>query len=145
MTRFRRAIAGSGPGGRLTRKDVLDAAAKQKLRSYYGNISEKQFRAAYAEALRVKGDSSENLIGLLERRIDALVYRAKWVSTVFAARQLVSHGHVKLNGKRVTIASIRLKVGDVVERLLPRADLPIDLRITQAKRAAVRMRQMNSS
>ncbi|MGE0564597.1 MAG: 30S ribosomal protein S4 [Pseudolabrys sp.] len=89
--------------------------AKQKLRGYYGNISERQFRGIYAEARRMKGDSGANMIGLLERRLDALVYRAKFVPTVFAARQFVSHGHVKVNGKRVTVPSYRLKVGDVVE------------------------------
>ncbi len=89
--------------------------AKQKLKGYYGNISERQFRALYAEAVRMKGDSSENLIGLLECRLATVVYRAKLVGTVFAARQFVSHGHVNVNGKRVTIPSIRLKVGDVVE------------------------------
>jgi small subunit ribosomal protein S4 len=89
--------------------------AKQKLKGYYGNISERQFRGLYEEAVRLTGDSSENLIGLLERRLATVVYRAKFVSTVFQARQFVSHGHVKVNGKRVTIPSIRLKVGDVVE------------------------------
>ena len=89
--------------------------AKQKLKGYYGNLSERQFHALYVEAVRMVGDSSENLIGLLERRLATAVYRAKWVSTVFAARQFVSHGHVKVNGKRVTIPSIRLKVGDVIE------------------------------
>ena len=89
--------------------------AKQKLRGYYGNISERQFRAIYDEAIRMKGDSGANMIGLLERRLDAVVYRAKFVPTVFAARQFVNHGHVKVNGRRVNIASYRLKVGDVVE------------------------------
>ena len=89
--------------------------AKQKLKGYYGNISEKQFRKIYAEATRLKGDTSENLIGLLEARLDALVYRAKFVPTVFAARQFVNHGHVQVNGKRVNIASYRCKVGDVIE------------------------------
>jgi small subunit ribosomal protein S4 len=89
--------------------------AKQKLRGYYGNISEKQFRGIYFEAIRLKGDSGANLIGLLERRLDAVIYRAKFVPTVFAARQFVSHGHVKVNGRRVTIPSFRCKVGDVVE------------------------------
>ena len=79
--------------------------AKQKLRGYYGNISEKQFRGIYDEAIRMKGDSGANMIGLLERRLDAVIYRAKFVPTVFAARQFVSHGHVKVNGRRVTIAS----------------------------------------
>jgi small subunit ribosomal protein S4 len=110
---------GPGQHGQRRKGKISDFGtqlrAKQKLKAYYGNISEKQFRASYAEALRLKGDSSENLIGLLERRLDAVVYRAKFAITVFAARQLVSHGHVKVNGKRVTIASIKLKVGDTIE------------------------------
>jgi small subunit ribosomal protein S4 len=89
--------------------------AKQKLKGYYGNISEKQFRGYYAEAVRLKGDSGANLIGLLERRLDAVVYRAKFVPTVFAARQFVNHGHVKVNGKKVNIASYQVKVGDLIE------------------------------
>ena len=89
--------------------------AKQKLRGYYGNISEKQFRGIYEEAIRMKGDSGAHLIGLLERRLDAMIYRAKFVPTVFAARQFVNHGHVKVNGRRVTIPSYRLKAGDQVE------------------------------
>ncbi len=89
--------------------------AKQKLKGYYGNISERQFRRYYAEAIRMRGDASANLIGLLERRLDALVYRAKFVATVFAARQFVNHGHIKINGKRVNIASYLVKVGDVIE------------------------------
>ena len=89
--------------------------AKQKLKGYYGNISEKQFRKYYAEAIRLTGDSGDNLIGLLERRLDAVVYRAKFVPTVFAARQFVNHGHIKVNGKRVNIASYQVKVGDVIE------------------------------
>jgi small subunit ribosomal protein S4 len=89
--------------------------AKQKLKGYYGNISEKQFRKIYEEASRQKGDTSQNLIGLLESRLDAIVYRAKFVPTVFAARQFVNHGHVKVNGKRVNIASFMCKPGDVVE------------------------------
>src|SRR5437660_5544942 len=93
----------------------IQLKAKQKLKGYYANISERQFHKVYEEASRLTGDSSENLIGLLERRLDAVVYRAKLVPTVFAARQFVSHGHVKVNGRRVTIASYRLKAGDVVE------------------------------
>jgi len=89
--------------------------AKQKLRGYYGNISERQFRGIYQEARRLKGDSGAHMIGLLERRLDALIFRAKFVPTVFAARQFVSHGHIKVNGKRVTVPSYRVKVGDVVE------------------------------
>jgi small subunit ribosomal protein S4 len=89
--------------------------AKQKLKGYYGNISEKQFRKYYAEAIRLKGDSGDNLIGLLERRLDAVVYRAKFVPTVFAARQFINHGHIKVNGRRVNIPSFLVKIGDVVE------------------------------
>ncbi len=89
--------------------------AKQKLKGYYANLSERQFHAVYDEAVRMTGDSSENLIGLLERRLDVVVYRSKFVPTIFAARQFVSHGHVKVNGRRVTISSIRLKAGDVIE------------------------------
>ena len=89
--------------------------AKQKLKGYYGNISEKQFRKYYDKAVRMKGDSGDNLIGLLERRLDAVVYRSKFVSTVFAARQFVNHGHVKVNGRKVNIASYSVRVGDVIE------------------------------
>src|SRR5205085_10011108 len=89
--------------------------AKQKLKGYYANITEKQFRRYYAEAIRMKGDSSANLIGLLERRLDAVVYRAKFVPTVFASRQFVNHGHVKVNGRRVNIPSYLVKPGDVIE------------------------------
>lgn len=93
----------------------LQLRAKQKLKGYYGNITEKQFKRVFTEAMRRKGNSAENLIGLLESRLDALVYRAKFVPTVFAARQFVNHGHVKVNGRRVNIASYSLKPGDVVE------------------------------
>src|ERR1700692_4166246 len=89
--------------------------AKQKLKGYYGNISEKQFRGIYHEAIRLKGDSGAHLIGLLERRLDAVVYRAKFVATPFAARQFVNHGHIKVNGRRVNIASYKVKVGDLIE------------------------------
>ena len=89
--------------------------AKQKLKGYYGDISEKQFRKTYEEANRRKGDTGENLIGLLESRLDAIVYRAKFVPTIFAARQFVNHGHVTVNGVRTNIGSYRCKVGDVIE------------------------------
>ena len=89
--------------------------AKQKLKGYYGNIGEKMFRKYYAEAVRRKGDTSQNLIGLLETRLDAVVYRAKFVPTVFASRQFINHGHVLVNGKRVNISSYLVKEGDVVE------------------------------
>jgi len=93
----------------------IQLKAKQKLKGYYANITERQFHGIYTEASRITGDTSENLIGLLERRLDAIVYRAKFVPTMFAARQFVSHGHVKVNGKRVTIPSMRLKAGDTIE------------------------------
>ena len=99
--------------------------AKQKLRGYYGNISERQFLRLFKEAARLKGSTSEQLIGLLERRLDALIYRAKFVPTPFAARQFVSHGHVSVNGRRVTIPSYRLRVGDVVEVKEPSRQLPL--------------------
>ena len=89
--------------------------AKQKLKGYYGSITEKQFRRIFAEASRRKGNTAENLIGLLESRLDALVYRAKFVPTVFAARQFVNHGHVKVNGVKTNIPSFRCKPGDVIE------------------------------
>jgi small subunit ribosomal protein S4 len=93
----------------------IQLRAKQKLKGYYGNITEKQFRLTFAEADNAKGDTSQNLIGLLERRLDAVVYRAKFAPTVFSARQIVSHGHVLVNGKKVNIASYKVKVGDVIE------------------------------
>ena len=93
----------------------LQLRAKQKLKGYYGSISEKQFRGVYDEAVRRRGDTSENLIALLESRLDAVVYRAKFVPTVFAARQFVNHGHVMVNGRRVNIPSYRCKPGDLVE------------------------------
>lgn len=89
--------------------------AKQKLKGYYGSISEKQFAGMYETAANMKGNTAENLIGLLESRLDALVYRAKFVPTVFAARQFVNHGHVTVNGKKANIPSYRLRPGDVVE------------------------------
>ena len=89
--------------------------AKQKLKGYYANMSERHFRGIYEEARRVKGDTGATMIGLLERRLDTVIYRAKFVPTVFAARQFVNHGHVKVNGRKVNIASYQLKVGDVIE------------------------------
>ena len=109
---------GPGQHGQRRKSKVSDFGlqlrAKQKLKGYYGNLTEKQFSRTYEEAARRKGNTSENLIGLLESRLDAVVYRAKFVPTVFAARQFVNHGHVLVNGKRVNIASYRVKVGDVV-------------------------------
>ncbi len=101
--------------------------AKQKLKGYYGNISERQFLRVYQEAARLKGSTSEHLVGLLERRLDAIVYRAKFVPTVFGARQFVSHGHVTVNGRRVTIPSYRCRVGDVIEVKEKARQLPLVL------------------
>ena len=110
---------GPGQHGQRRAKKLSDYGtqlqAKQKLKGYYGNITEKQFRRYYADAVRRPGETGENMIGLLERRLDAMVFRAKFVPTPFAARQLVSHGHVKVNGRRVTIASYLVKEGDVLE------------------------------
>jgi len=109
---------GPGQHGQRRRKPTdygIQLAAKQKLRGYYGNITERQFRRTYAEAARVRGDTGENLIGLLERRLDAVVYRLKFVPTVFASRQFINHGHIKVNGKRVNIPSYRVREGDVIE------------------------------
>ncbi len=89
--------------------------AKQKLKTYYGNVSEKQFHKYYVEAVRRSGDAAENLIGILESRLDNLVYKAKFAPTIFAARQFVNHGHVTVNGKKVNIPSYMVKVGDVLE------------------------------
>ena len=109
---------GPGQHGQRRKQKVSDFGlqlrAKQKLKGYYGNLTEKQFSRTYEEAARRKGNTSENLISLLESRLDAIVYRAKFVPTVFAARQFVNHGHVTVNGKRVNIASYRVKIGDVV-------------------------------
>jgi small subunit ribosomal protein S4 len=109
---------GPGQHGQRRKQKVSDFGlqlrAKQKLKGSYGNITEKQFVRTYEEADRRKGNTSENLIGLLESRLDAVVYRAKFVPTVFAARQFVNHGHVLVNGKRVNIASYRVKAGDMV-------------------------------
>ncbi|MGB4101622.1 MAG: 30S ribosomal protein S4 [Alphaproteobacteria bacterium] len=100
----------------------IQLMAKQRLKGYYGNIGERQFRRYYQEAMRRKGDNSENLIQLLERRLDAVVYRMKFAPTVFASRQLINHGHLTVNGKRVNIASYMVNDGDVIE-LRPKAKL----------------------
>ena len=110
---------GPGQHGQRRKSKVSDFGlqlrAKQKLKGYYGNLTEKQFSRIYEEADRRKGNTSENLSGLLESRLDAIVYRAKFVPTVFAARQFVNHGHVTVNGQKVNIASYRCKIGDVIE------------------------------
>ncbi|MFL2897995.1 MAG: 30S ribosomal protein S4 [Candidatus Pelagibacter sp.] len=93
----------------------IQLQAKQKLKSYYGNINERQFRNIYKKAIMKKGDTAENLIGLLERRLDAVVYRSKFTTTIFSARQLINHGHVKVNGKKVNISSYQLKEDEMIE------------------------------
>jgi small subunit ribosomal protein S4 len=131
--------------------------AKQKLKGYYANISERQFRGIYQEATRIKGDSGENLIGLLESRLDAVIYRAKFVPTVFAARQFVNHGHIRVNGKRVNIPSYLVKVGDVIEvkeaskqlalvleaSQLPERDVPDYIEVDHGKMSAKYVRKPN--
>jgi len=110
---------GPGQHGQARRGKLSDFGlqlrAKQKLKGHYGNITEKQFRGIYATAARLKGDTSENLVGLLERRLDTIIYRAKFVATVFAARQFVNHGHVLVNGRRCNIPSARIAPGDIIE------------------------------
>ena len=110
---------GPGQHGQRRKSKVSDFGlqlrAKQKLKGYYGNLTEKQFARTYKDAAQRKGNTAETLVGLLESRLDAVVYRSKFVPTVFAARQFVNHGHVMVNGKRVNIPSYRVKVGDVVQ------------------------------
>ncbi len=110
---------GPGQHGQRRKSKVSDFGlqlrAKQKLKGYYANLTEKQFRKTYDEAARRRGNTSELLIGLLESRLDAIVFRAKFVPTPFAARQFVNHGHILVNGKRVNIASYRVRPGDTVE------------------------------
>ena len=109
---------GPGQHGQRRKGKVSDFGiqlrAKQKLKGYYGDVTEKQFKATYQEASRMKGDTGQNLIGLLERRLDMVVYRAKFAPTIFAARQIVNHGHIRVNGVKCNIASRRVAPGDVV-------------------------------
>ncbi len=110
---------GPGQHGQRRKGKVSDFGiqlrAKQKLKGYYGDVTERQFRATYAEAVRMKGDTSQNLIGLLEQRLDMVIFRAKFAPTIFAARQIVNHGHILVNGRRCNIASAKVKPGDVIE------------------------------
>ena len=127
-----------GPGqhgqnrGKLTDYGV-QLRAKQKLKGYYGNIGERQFRRYYYEAIRRKGDSGENMIGLLESRLDTVIYRLKFVATVFAARQFVNHGHILVNGKKVNIASYSVKVGDTIEIKEKSRQLPVVIESINSK------------
>ncbi len=119
---------GPGDHGQLSRKKTdfgIQLADKQKLKGYYGNIGEKQFHRYYEEAVRRRGDTGENLIELLERRLDAVIYRMKFVPTVFAARQFVSHGHVRVNGKKVNIPSYSVKDGDLIEVKEKSREMPL--------------------
>ena len=126
-----------GPGQHGQRRKAklsdfgLQLRAKQKLKAYYGDLTEKQFRRIFGDAEKVKGDTGENLVGLLERRLDAVVYRAKFVATVFAARQFVNHGHILVNGRRVNIPSYRVKEGDIVEVREKSKQLAVVLEATQ--------------
>ncbi|MDY4841450.1 MAG: 30S ribosomal protein S4 [Alphaproteobacteria bacterium] len=101
--------------------------AKQRLKTYYGNVSEKQFHKYYVEAVRRTGDAAENLVGILESRLDNLVWKSKFVPTIFAARQFVNHGHVLVNGKKVNIPSYIVKAGDVIEVREKSKQLPVVL------------------
>jgi small subunit ribosomal protein S4 len=109
---------GPGQHGQRRKSKVSDYGiqlrAKQKLKGYYGDVTEKQFKATYATAARMKGDTGQNLIGLLEQRLDMIVYRAKFTPTIWSARQVVSHGHIRVNGVKCNIASRRCSVGDVI-------------------------------
>ncbi len=121
---------GPGQHGQRRRKPSdfgIQLKAKQKLKGYYGNIGEKQFRRYYAEAARRKGDTGENLVEVLERRLDAVIYRAKFVPTVFSARQFVNHGHITVNGKRVTIPSYKVKDEDIIQIKAKSRELPLVL------------------
>ena len=108
-----------GQHGKIRRGKISDYGsqleAKQKLKFYYGNMNERQFRNVYRKALKNKGNTTENLIGLLERRLDTVIYRAKFATTVFSARQLINHGHIKVNSKKVNIASYLIREKDTIE------------------------------
>ncbi len=108
-----------GQHGKTKRSKVSDYGkqleAKQKMKFYYGNMNERQFRNVYRKALSKKGNTTENLIGLLERRLDTVIYRAKFAKTVFSARQLINHGHIKVNGKKVNISSYLVSTEDTID------------------------------
>ncbi len=120
-----------GEHGRARRRRPTDygiqLAAKQKLKGYYGNITERQFRRIYEEAYKRRGDTIENMIGLLERRLDIVIYRMKFVPTVFAARQFVNHGHIRVNGRKVNIPSYWIDPEDVIEVKEASRELPLVL------------------
>ncbi len=131
---------GPGQHGQRRKKPSetsLQLMAKQKLKGYYGNIAEKQFRKYYKEAVRRRGDTSENLIGILERRLDAVIYRMKYVPTVFSARQFINHGHITVNGIRVNIPSYMVKEGDVVEVREKSRQMPLVLLASESSEREV--------
>lgn len=126
----------TGPGMHGERRGKLSdygqqLRAKQKLKGYYGNIGEKQFRKYFAEADRLRGDTGQNLVGLLERRLDVVIYRAMFVPTVFAARQFVNHKHVTVNGRVVNIPSYQVKEGDVIEVRESSRNVPMVMAMAQ--------------
>ena len=127
---------GPGQHGPAKRRKVSDYGvqlnAKQKLKGYYGDITEKQFRRTYKEAVRRRGDTGETLIELLERRLDAVVYRMRIAPTIFAARQLVNHGHIKVNGRRVTIPSYSITDGEVIELREKSHEIPMIMESLQS-------------
>ena len=104
-----------GQNKKLSQRIMVLSNAKQKLKAYYGNINERQFRNIYRKAINKRGDSTENLVGLLETRLDTIIYRSKFAPTVFAARQLINHGHFRVNSKKVNVSSYRVKEDDVIE------------------------------
>ena len=132
---YNRREYGPGQHGQKRKKPTdfgMQLNAKQRLKGYYGNVSERQMRRYYTEALRRRGDTSENLIELLERRLDAVIYRMKFVATPFAARQLVNHGHVKVNGRRVNIASFQVKDGSEIELTNKAKEMAVVLEAVQS-------------
>ena len=132
---FNKREYGPGQHGQRRKKPSdygTQLSAKQKLKGYYANIGERQFRRLYEEAVRRKGDTGENLIELLERRLDAVVYRMKFAPTPFAARQLINHGHVLVNGKRLNIGSAKLRDGDTIELRQKAKDMALVLEATQS-------------
>jgi small subunit ribosomal protein S4 len=131
---------GPGQHGQRRRKPTeygIQLQAKQKLKGYYGNITERQFRRVYEEANRRRGDTGENLIELLERRLDAVVYRMKFAPTPFAARQLVSHGHIRVNGKKVNIPSYLVRDNDTIELKQKSKELGVVLEAAQSNERQV--------
>jgi len=126
-----------GQHGKSKRGKISDYGtqleAKQKMKFYYGNMNERQFRNVYRKALKKKGNTTENLVGLLERRLDTVIYRAKFSTTVFSARQLINHGHIKVNGKKVNIPSCLISEEDTIEIRSKSKELTMILGSLQSK------------